>query len=204
MTLLKNLLSNSDILAFFGILLSLGMSFYILKKDTYTPIIKERYEQFICPLFTILEPHLFNKTIPQDFDKLLSFIDENKIYADGKLLEIHYHCREFHDHESFIELCSYIDKYYDRYCRQLKIKQRSMFYRFERHQYKNVWFVVHFCFVHTILFILILATFIISMATVVTLATLAYEQANDELKLLFLIITGLLFIILFKFINRHI
>lgn len=135
--LLNNPQASLDPLNFIGILATVIVSIYIFKNETHNSFAKERHDKLIFPLFNILEPVLYQKNYEEPLKKALDIIKQNKNLADGKLLEYSYNCTNNPSKENFIALCHYINKAYDRSCRRLGLKTRSISYRVNRRQYKN-------------------------------------------------------------------
>ena len=152
MNLISQILSQSnfDPLNFLGILVTVISSIYIFKNETSISFTKERYEKLIFPLFNLLEPILFQEPEKTILDKALKLIDENKNLADGKLIELSYYCSEQPSLENFKDLCSYSNKAYDRACRKLGLKTRSLFYRYKRNQFKNKLGIILFVLSYTL------------------------------------------------------
>ena len=109
------------------------------------PLIRERYDKLIFPLFDLLELVFYQEYTDNILNSALQIIEENKNLADGKLLEINYYlCTKTPSQEEFMQLCTYVDRMYDKFCRQLGLKMRSLYYRLLRHQYKHWFFVVFY------------------------------------------------------------
>lgn len=146
--LLSNIQTSSDFLNFIGILLTALVSLYIFKRESSTTFIRERHDKLIFPLFDLLEPFLY-KDIPEDkMATAIKIIEDNKNISDGKLLEILYHCSKHPSPEHVKQLCTYVDRTYDKSCWRLGLKLRSITYRINRDQYKHklllfLWIVVY-------------------------------------------------------------
>ena len=151
-SLMISVQENSDLLGFIGVLLTTILSIYIFRVETSTPFIRERYDKLIFPLFDLIEPFLFQKCPEDTLEKALSIIEENKSLADGKLLEIFYYCKKNPSSNNFRNLCIYIDETYDRFCRSLGLKRRSMFYRLMRMQYRSKGHLFLYIFLYALLF----------------------------------------------------
>ena len=129
--------SSFDPLNFIGILGTIFVSIYIFKKQAVDPFAVKRHYVLISPLFDILEPVLYQKDSSAHLSHALQLIETQKSLADGKLLEHLYLCTQKPSHQNFINLCAYVDKSYDKSCRSLGLKTRSISYRIQRKQYKN-------------------------------------------------------------------
>lgn len=134
---LRNLLSNSDGLAFFGVLISVITSITIFINSSRKSFERERYDKLIFPLFNLLEPYLFKDKDDIVFQKAIDIIQKNKDIAGGHFLNQLYWCEKSFTQENFISLCTTTNREYDRICRVIGLKCRSIFYRLDREQYRT-------------------------------------------------------------------
>ena len=140
---LNNSLKNADLLAFLSVIISLLVTAYYSKKQYLNPFVEEQYKKLIFPLFKTLEPILYKSYNAEIFQKAKNIYLENQVLADGRLMECFYLC-DSSPSENFIHLCSYVDRLYDQSCRKMGMKTRSIYYRINRHQYKNIYLALAF------------------------------------------------------------
>ncbi len=204
-SLSSNIQTNSDLLNFIGILCTVIVSIYIFKKDTSTPFIRERYEKLIFPLFNSLEPVLYQEVKPEYIKNSLQIIKDNKYLADGKLLELFYYCSQNQNpsQKNFNQLCSYVDKLYDKTCHRLGLKTRSISYRIMRHQYKHWSYFVFYILSIIILYFIALIASLLLFACLMACLYLIYKDANDVNKLIMLSIGTIFIFALLKYIDKH-
>lgn len=121
--MLEKLQITFDPLGFVGILITALVTIYIFKADIPFSYLQERHEKLIFPLFDCLEPVLYQPQDSAHLHQALSIIEENKSFADGKLLNVYYNCLIDTSQNNFLELCAYVDQAYDYSCRKLKLKR---------------------------------------------------------------------------------
>lgn len=201
-SLFHSMLSNIDPLAFFSTILASIISLIIFRKDTATSFFKERHDHLIFPLFDTLEPILYQTLDSDVLSHALDIIADNKNLADGKLIELHYLCTANPSQENFILLCSYIDRAYDRSCRNLMLKRRNISYRLMRSQYKNKFHL----FLQMSLYVLrsLAVTFLafVFMILVLSVIALSYDTL-DETNKLYLLIPLFVVLVLFRLFSRN-
>ncbi len=200
----NNLQTNSDLLNFIGILCTAILSFYIFKKESSISFTRERYEKIIFPLFNLLEPVLYQKIQTTYLEKALQIIEINKSLADGKLLELFYYCSQSPSQQNFNQLCSYVDKLYDKTCRKLGLKTRSFSYRVTRHQYKHWSYFLFYVLASTFLWAIVLVTFLFAFLCFIACLYFAYENANDTNKLIMLLLSAVFALAFLKYMEKHI
>lgn len=207
MDLINQILNNSqssfDPLNFLGILVTVITSLYIFKNETSISFAKERHEKLIFPLFNILEPVLYQNPDNQILDKALKLIDENKNLADGKLLELAYYCSIETSLENFKALCSYSSHAYDRSCRKLGLKTRSLSYRYARKQFKDKWGIFLFILSYTLFhFVIMISAFFASIFVFMAVITI-YGQANSSSQLFMLCCSIPLIFLIYKYMTKN-
>ena len=202
-SLSSNIQTNSDLLNFIGILCTVIVSIYIFKKDTSTPFIRERYEKLIFPLFNSLEPVLYQEVKPEYIKNSLQIIKDNKYLADGKLLELFYNCSQYPTQQNFNQLCSYIDKLYDKTCRRLGLRVRSFSYRIARHQYKHWSYILFYAIALSILQLIVLIALLFVFLCITDYLYLIYENVNDLNKLLMQLFMMIFVFALLKYLQKH-
>lgn len=138
-------------------------SIYIFKKEGSISFVREQYEKIIFPLFNLLEPVLYQTVQAEYVANALQIIEKNKYLVDGKLLELFYYCSQNPSQQDFNQLCSYVDKLYDRSCRRLGIKTRTISYRTTRHQYKHWSYFLFYILALTSLWLIIFVAFFICL-----------------------------------------
>ncbi len=202
--LFENSQSNFDPLNFIGMLITVIASLYIFKGEKNFTFIKERHDNLVFPLFDALEPVLYQDPQQEFFKNAMHIVEKNKNLADGKLLELIYLCSINLSKENFCKLCSYIDKAYDRSCRKLGLKTRSITYRIGRNQYKSILFFLPYAIGLSLLsFFIAMVLFVVFLYVIAILKAL-YDTATPEKKLLLLTILCILTIALMKFAEKHI
>lgn len=202
-SLSSNIQTNSDLLNFIGILCTVIVSIYIFKKDTSTPFIRKRYEKLIFPLFNSLEPVLYQEVKPEYIKNSLQIIKDNKYLADGKLLELFYNCSQYPTQQNFNQLCSYIDKLYDKTCRRLGLRVRSFSYRIARHQYKHWSYILFYAIALSILQLIVLIALLFVFLCITDYLYLIYENVNDLNKLLMQLFMMIFVFALLKYLQKH-
>ena len=192
-----------DPLNFVGILATILASLYIFKADLPFDYVKERHEKLIFPLFNLLEPSLYQKIDAGLLKKACDLIEQNKSFADGKLLSLHYYCTLHPSQKTFMDLCSYIDHAYDSSCRRLKLKRRSVEYRINRNQYKSKLYFISYLVLHSLIFIVSLFACLIAFFTAMILFEILFDSSNESTQLVFCLIGSLVFLTIHKYIEKH-
>ena len=205
---IQNILNNEQInldpLNFIGAWIATVVSLYIFKADTPFSYLQERHEKLIFPLFDLLEPTLYKKvTDVSIWNKIFVLIEQNKSMADGKLLQIYYYCKKTPSNENFVDLCSYIDRAYDKSCRSLKLKRRSIEYRISRGQYKSKCYFIFYLLMHTLVFMFFLALGILMLTITIFLMGEIYNSAGDLGKIALLLIYSVTAFAVLKFFEKY-
>ncbi len=202
--LLKNEQISLDPLNFIGGLITAFISLYIFKADTPFSYLQERHEKLIFPLFNLLEPSLYQEiNDPLLWNKIFDLIEQNKSLADGKLLHIYYYCKKNPSVQNFISLCSYADHSYDKSCRSLKLKRRTIEYRIDRHQYKSKSFFIFYLIASTLIFTFFLFFGILMLGIAFFFAKEIFNSADELGKIFLLLFYSIAALIFFKFFEKH-
>lgn len=192
--ILNDLQVTIDPLAIVSLVISTIMGIYIMHIETRTPLIKARHEKLIAPLFFMIEPYLYQSESPDNILEILSIIETNRNIADGKLLECYYWCSNGQNN-SFYDLCAYVDKLFDKSCKQLKLKCRPILYRINRKQYKNrghlIWLIFKFLLPNILLFIICLFIFMLIFSLLIYITTTG--STNTQLLCLSILLLLLIF-----------
>lgn len=171
--------ANFELLSVVAAFCTILATILLSKKESSLSFVREKYENLIFPLFNQLEPVLYHKKVPERLPAILDFIEENKKYADGKLLELTYFCRSHPSKEHFQDLCKYVDRTMDKYCHRLGIKPRTMYYRFARNQYTGFTFWIVFISRLILLpFFIFFLTFILFLFAIASFSNLFVEQTT--------------------------
>lgn len=194
--LLEKILTTSDLLNFIGILFTAIISLYIFKSDDSKILARERHDKLIFPLFNLLEPSLYQNFQTDILNAALKIIETNRNLADGDLLNLHYLISKSPSKDSFIKLCTYVDKSYDKSCRKLGLKTRSATYRILRHQYKNVFQLLTYLSTYLILSLFTAFFFMLFFLYAIFILYSFYLSLGTTTQNIFLII-GMIFCILF-------
>lgn len=207
MHFINQLFSNSqtsfDPLNFAGIIVTVIASLYIFKGETSVSFARERHDKLIFPIFNLLEPILYTDFQIDVLERVSKIIEDNKNLADGKLLEIHYLCTKNPSIENFKSLCAYIDAAYDKSCRKLGLKTRSIAYRINRRQYKSKFYLFLFIAIYaTVSFAAGLCIFFLLLCVLGVLLAL-YESANQTNQMIMIIIGMLLSLSFLKYMEKH-
>jgi len=205
---LQNLLNNQQInldpLNFIGGLITAVVSIYIFKADTPFSYLQERHEKLIFPLFDLLEPTLYQKVNDASiWNKIFDLIEQNKSMADGKLLHIYYYCKHNPSDENFMSLCSYADHAYDKSCRSLKLKRRSIEYRINRNQYKSKGYFIFYLIISTFVFMAFLAFETSVLAITLFLMEELYKSADEPGKIALLLFYSFIAFAALKFFEKY-
>ena len=195
--------ANFDPLSLIGVLLTIIFSIYISRFETSVSFAKERHEKLFAPLFFTLEPKLYQKLNNEILESALKIIEEHKEMIDGKLLEIYHDCRLAPTNQAFISLCSYVDHAYDKSCRKVGLRPRSLSYKILHHQYKD-WTTFGVYLVKMFIAMAIPTLFFTLLFLYVLLSIQAlYHQMNDAGQFLFLAIFLCLLFLNSKFISHR-
>lgn len=198
---------TSDPLNFLGILVTVIASIYIFRSENSLSLNKERHDKLIFPLFDILEPILFKEVDAEILGKALGIIESNKNLMEGKLFSIYYFCKENPCQENFISLCSYVNSRYDKSCRMLKLKPRTIEYRIIREQYKNKFNLLVYMSVYVLIaaftFFVFLLFFLFVAAIFKTLGETFYNSLEIQNQIIFLLMCLVCLFAIVKFIEKH-
>lgn len=160
-------------------------------------------EGLLFPLFNSLEPVLYQEVKPEYIKNSLQIIKDNKYLADGKLLELFYNCSQYPTQQNFNQLCSYIDKLYDKTCRRLGLRVRSFSYRIARHQYKHWSYILFYAIALSILQLIVLIALLFVFLCITDYLYLIYENVNDLNKLLMQLFMMIFVFALLKYLQKH-
>ena len=114
--------------------LSVIASLYIFWRTPKYANIKERYENVIFPLFSLLEPYLFKDFSKAPIDKALSLINQNASYAGSRLNEWAYYLGKNNNQYNYNSFCKQLYYEYDKCSFILGLKIHSLSYRISRNQ----------------------------------------------------------------------
>lgn len=161
----------SDFLNFVGITFSALVTLWVFALQRADDFARKCHVDLIYPLFDILEPVLFQQIDADVLKQALELIDNNKACADGKLLSLSYLCHTDPSQENFMDLCSYVNRLYDRSSRRLRLKLRPVRYRILRHQYRRKIYLAFFVLSQVIVGIVLLFAAFIFTVNIVAMAT---------------------------------
>lgn len=202
--LFSSIPTNSDFLNFLGILLTVLVSIYIFKKESSTGFIRERHDKLIFPLFDLLEPVLYQDVSPDILKAALKIIEDNKNIADGKLLELFYSCSHHPSKENLRNLCSYVDRMYDKSCWRLGLKLRSITYRINRAQYNHQITLILWIIFYAIISIGIgMIIFCFALCGIALLLATLYEISNAVNPLVAILFLMVFCLAIMKFLGKH-
>lgn len=136
-SILKNIQITFEPLAILSILISSFTALYIMRREGLFSISKERHNIIIAPIFYAIEPFLYSSVIPDNFNSILDLIQSNITLADGALLNVYCDCKNNLSVKSYNKFCIYIDKAFDKSCRNLHLRCRPIMYRISHRQFKN-------------------------------------------------------------------
>ena len=193
--------ANFELLSIVATFCTILVTILLSKRESSLSFVREKYDNLIFPLFNQIEPVLYHKKVPKRLPAILDFIEENKKYADGKLLEISHFCRSYPTEKNFTELCKYIDKTMDKYCRFLGIKPRTMYYRFARNQYTGVTYWIIIISRLILLPILMLCLVFILFMLVLASFNNLYGELNEISQLICLFVLALFLLIFIRKFN---
>lgn len=203
MQFINNPQASFDPLNFIGILATVVVSIYIFRSETSISFTKERHEKLIFPLFDTLEPILYQNLDVEILSKALKIIEINKSLADGKLLSVYYYCTVNPNVDNFNSLCSYIDKAYDKSCRRLQLKTRTIEYRISRNQYKSKFYFVLYLIIMTTIFAFALVTALIILAMLIAAGQLFLNSVNKTNQIIFSLLGCVCLLGLFKIFEKN-
>lgn len=201
--LMDNISTNSDPLNFIGLLATVIVAIYVFKSGPSTALIKERHDKLIFPLFDLLEPILYKKCKDDILNDALQIIEQNKNLADGRLLEISYWCSKAPSQHRFMQLCSYIDRMYDKSCRKLGLKARRMTYRIDRHQYKNRGYLALYFILYILWSLVVMTAFLFTFLFIVAVFLTLYESANSTNQMIFATLGAFLAVLFTRYMEKH-
>ena len=201
--LMNNISTNSDPLNFIGLLATVIVAVYVFKGGLSTSLIRERHDKLIFPLFDLLEPVLYKNYTDDILNIALQIIKQNKNLADGRLLEISYWCSKAPSQHRFMQLCSYIDRMYDKSCRKLGLKTRRMTYRIDRHQYKNRGYLVLYFIIYILWGLAVIAAFFFVFYSVVVVFLILFESANSAGQMIIAILVAFLFVLSARYMEKR-
>ena len=170
MSLLVSILKFVDISTIIAAIITISFSIYSFKKDRNPEYTLSRYEKLIFPLYELLEPYFFKPVQPHILEKALLIIKKNKPLAGGKLLGSLYFCELNPCQDNFDSLCNVINKEFDECCTRLGIPKRSIWYRIVREQYKTKFMFVMYLIIHSLIYLIILISFLIVFFFIVDIA----------------------------------
>lgn len=188
--------ASFDPLSFVGVLLTVLVSIYIFRSETSLTLTKERHEKLIFPLFDLLEPFLYQKLNPDILNQALKIIEENKSLADGKLISIHYYCKNYPSDKNFALLSSYVDRNFDISCRKLKLKCRSLLYKLDRSQFRNKTALTLYIIKQLVISLLVIFIAFLCFILAGSVIWNIYNAATDMTQITILLIFALLATIL--------
>lgn len=192
-----------DPLNFIGLLATVLVSFYIFKSDLPFDYVKEKHEKLIFPLFDLVEPFLYQQPSDSLWEKIFAIIEQNKSFADGKLLSLFYYCKKQPNYSNFISLCSYIDHAYDKSCHRLKLKCRSIEYRVNRNQYKNKRYFFLYVLLSALVFTLFLFIGISLLALFMVLVNNIFYATNETTKIILILFLSVTLLAICAYIDGH-
>lgn len=200
--LFNSSLTNFDPLSFLGVICTVIASIYVFHQGLSMSFTRERHDKLISPLFSILEPILYQTPDQEIMKKVLKLIDSKRNLVDGKLLLVSYSYKKNNSIETFKALCLYIDSAYDKSCIKLGLKLRPINYRLIRKQYTNKF---HFWMLIGAYSLMLLAVTIISfifMLFLFGLSLLLIEIAPLNIKFIIGGIYLLIFAPIYKYISK--
>lgn len=157
------LIGISDIADVILGIVAIGFSVYTFKRGTSSPYDKERYEDLIYPIFTLIEPFLYkpiNAEIEEVFKSVIEIIERERKIAGSKLTDNLKFDRVNQD--SYNTFCSHISREYDRLSRRLGLSVRSIDYRMNNRQFRNK-FALVFYVMANLLITLVVGWFVLSI-----------------------------------------
>ncbi|SCL84986.1 hypothetical protein [Sporanaerobacter sp. PP17-6a] len=202
MDTIKLLILNSDGLAFVIAIITIIFTYYLSRHTSSQEIIKEQHEKLISPIFFILEPYLFQSINNECLEKVFHLIGKNKSLVDGKLLEIAYFCNENPSQANYNALCAYINKSYDKSCKRLGLRTRSIEYRLNRKQYETkLSLFIYICFL-TVKGLLVLGMALLIFLSLLLLGCYFFSRVKTpENEPVLLLIVSIMFLGLIKYFD---
>lgn len=85
--------------------------------------------------------------------------------------------------KNFNALCSYVDSEYDKSCKKLGLKKRSLMYRCARHQYQNMFFLISDFIGHILVLIFLVSIAYILLIFYVTAIVTTFTSADNVERL---------------------
>lgn len=200
--LLNSSLTNFDLLSFLGVVFTVMASIYIFRQGISISFARERHDKLISPLFSMLEPILYQEPDPKILRNAIKLIDSKRNLVDGKLLSVSYSFKKYNSVETFKSLCLYIDLAYDKSCLILGLKLRPIEYRLNRNQYSSklhFWILIG---VYTLMMLAILLICFFLMLFLFFLSLILIGVAPLNVKFILLGIYLLMLIPLYKHIGK--
>lgn len=196
--------TSFDPLNFVGVIITIFASIYIFKSEVSISFSRERHDKLIFPLFDLLEPILYQQPQSDVLEKALQIINNNRNFADGKLLEICYFCTKNPSVENFKSLCSYVDKAYDKSCRKLGLKTRGLTYRIYRSQYKSKFhFILSITIYALASFAVGISFFFLFLFCLLNAVDMLFKSVNPVQQLSILISCAILIFTFVKYIEKN-
>lgn len=198
MNIIKLLVLNSDGLAFVVAIITIVSTYYLSRHTGSHEIIKKQHEKLISPIFFLIEPYLFKEMNNDILNKAFELIEQNKSLVDGRLLEVVYFYKENPSQINYNAFCSYINKTYDKTCKQLRIKTRSIEYRISRRQYKTkLSLFIYICFIIA-KSLLVLGVILLTFLSLLVLGYYFFSKTkfSENIPILLLIIFPMIFVLL--------
>lgn len=203
MDIIKSLIQNSDGLGFSIAAMTLIYSIYSSRHAKSRQIIKEQHDKLISPIFSLIEPYLFKDIDNSLLENILNIVDENKSLVDGKLLEITYFCKENPSQSNYNALCSYINKTYDKSCRHLGLRLRSIEYRLSRKQYKTKFFLFLYLGIYLLKALLNLSIALFIFLSFIGIGSYFFNKTQaPEKDLVFLLISMFVLLAFFRYLDE--
>lgn len=192
-----------DPLNFIGLIATVLVSVYIFKSDLPFDYAKEKHEKLIFPLFDLVEPFLYQQANDVLWEKIFNVIEKNKSFADGTLISLLYYCKKQPNHQNFISLCTYIDRAYDKSCKRLKLKRRSIEYRINRNQYKNKIYFFLFIVCGALFFTLCLFIGLLLFALSIILFNNTFHSVNETTKIILMLFLSVTVLAICSYMDSH-
>lgn len=200
---IKLLLLNSDGLAFVIAIVTIVSTYYLSRRTSSQEIGKEQHDKLISPIFFLLEPHLFQNINNNSLEKVLNLIEQNKPLVDGKLLEIAYFCKKNPSQSNYNALCSYVNKTYDKSCKRLGLKRRSIEYRLARKQYQSKLSLFFYFSVIILRSLFIFGISLLIFSSFINLGFYAFDSiSSPENQITFLFFIGAFLFLLLNYLDR--
>ena len=152
-----------------AVALSVIASLYIFWRTPKYANIKERYENVIFPLFSLLEPYLFKDFSKAPIDKALSLINQNTSYAGSRLNEWAYYLGKNNNQYNYNSFCKQLYYEYDKCSFILGLKIHSLSYRISRKQYQSKFLLVAYLLIHVFALLIAISITLILFTTVLVI-----------------------------------